>query len=266
MRNGDDSVLTLNEIASCMITLLVAGHETTTAQLTNALLHLLNPPQSPHSNRGRLAPASPAQSHEKPCTRGVAQKDLPRTERGAESESGRPAGSPLQVYHQTGDDFASPYGYGGTEGGWEPEGGCAPLWQALCDEPQLIPQALEEMMRYDPSVCAWRRLTTAPSRIDGVDIPAGANLLLMLHAANRDEGVFPEPEAVCFDRDNLKEQLAFGYGIHYCVGAPLARLEMRILLETLVEQLPSLRLLPGQEIQYSRNISFRGPTALRVSW
>ena len=63
LRNGDDSVLTLNEIASCMITLLVAGHETTTAQLTNALLHLLNPPQSPHSHGGRLDPPQSHQSH-----------------------------------------------------------------------------------------------------------------------------------------------------------------------------------------------------------
>jgi len=187
LRNGDDNVLSLNEIASCMITLLVAGHETTTAQLSNALLHLLNSPRSSH-------------------------------------------------------------------------------WRALCEEPSLIPQALEEMMRYDPSVCAWRRLSLAPSSIGGVDIPAGANLLLMLNAANRDPALFPEPDVICIRRDNLKEQLAFGYGIHYCVGAPLARLEMRILLETLVTKLPSLRLVEGQEVNYSRNISFRGPLSLWVRW
>ena len=67
-------------------------------------------------------------------------------------------------------------------------------------------------------------------------------------------------------RDDLKEQLAFGYGIHYCVGAPLARLEMRILLETLVAKLPSLRLVEGREVDYTRNISFRGPLSLWVSW
>ncbi len=217
LRAGDDKVLSLNEIASCMITLLVAGHETTTAQLTNALLHLLNPPRSPHQDGGRQTPLA-------------SRRDLPPNDLGG------------------------------------PRGVDRSLWQTLCEQPALIPQALEEMMRYDPSVCAWRRLSLAPSCIDGVDIPAGANLLLMLNAANRDEALFPEPEAICFSRDNLKEQLAFGYGIHYCVGAPLARLEMRILLETLVEQLPTLRLLPGQDLDYSRNISFRGPTALRVTW
>ncbi len=185
MRAGDDAVLTLNEIASCMITLLVAGHETTTAQISNALLHLLGQPE---------------------------------------------------------------------------------LWQALVEAPERIPQAMEEMMRYDPSVCAWRRLAAKASQINGVAIPAGANLLLMLNSANRDADVFPEPDAILFSRPNLKEQLAFGFGIHYCVGAPLARLEMNILLETLSRELPSLRLLADQTIKYTRNISFRGPLELWVEW
>lgn len=218
LRNDDDNVLTLNEIASCMITLLVAGHETTTAQLSNALLHLLgNSPQSPHQDKGR--------------------------QRQVESR---------QDLHP--NDLGEAKGVGHS------------LWQTLRQQPTLIPQALEEMMRYDPSVCAWRRLSLVPSSIGGVDIPAGANLLLMLNAANRDPALFPEPDAICLTRDNLKDQLAFGYGIHYCVGAPLARLEMRILLETLLAELPSLRLVAGQEVDYTRNISFRGPLSLWVSW
>lgn len=185
MRAGDDSVLTLNEIASCMITLLVAGHETTTAQINNALLHLLS-----------------ERKH----------------------------------------------------------------WQRLCAAPETIPQVLEEMMRYDPSVCAWRRRTAKASRINGVDIPADADLLLMLNAANRDEAVFPEPDEIISTRANLRDHLAFGYGIHYCVGAPLARLEMAILLEALMREMPGMRLLPGQKIEYTLNISFRGPVSLRVAW
>ena len=167
-----------------MITLLVAGHETTTAQINNALLHLLT-----------------KREH----------------------------------------------------------------WDRLCANPATIPTALEEMMRYDPSVCTWRRRAAEASRINGVDIPADADLLLMLNSANRDEAVFPEPDEIIFTRDNLKDQLAFGYGIHYCVGAPLARLEMAILLETLTRELPGLRLVPGQKIAYTRNISFRGPVALHVN-
>ena len=121
-------------------------------------------------------------------------------------------------------------------------------------------------MRYDPSVCTWRRRSAEASRINGVDIPADADLLLMLNSANRDDAVFPEPDEIIFTRDNLKDQLAFGYGIHYCVGAPLARLEMAILLETLTRELPGLRLVPEQNIAYMLNISFRGPVALHVSW
>lgn len=185
MRAGDDRVLTLNEIASCMITLLVAGHETTTAQINNALLHLLT--QREH-------------------------------------------------------------------------------WEALCAAPDGIAAALEEMMRYDPSVCAWRRLAARASTIAGVEIPAGANLLLMLNSANRDPEVFPEPDLILTGRDNLKDHLAFGYGIHYCVGAPLARLEMRILLEALTRALPEMRLVPGQALEYTQNISFRGPASLWVAW
>ncbi len=185
MRGGDDTTLTLNEIASCMITLLVAGHETTTAQINNALLHLL-------SRRQR--------------------------------------------------------------------------WEALCGAPETIPQMLEEIMRYDPSVCAWRRLAVKASTVAGVAIPAGARLLLMLNSANRDADVFPQPDLVMTGRDNLRDHLAFGYGIHYCVGAPLARLEMRILFEILTRKLPDMRLAPAQRLDYSRNISFRGPAALWVDW
>ena len=88
----------------------------------------------------------------------------------------------------------------------------------------------------------------------------------MLNSANRDANVFPEPDEMQTGRRNLKDQLAFGYGIHYCVGARLARLEMQILLETLSRDLPEMRLVHGQSLEYTRNISFRGPVSLRVTW
>ena len=185
MRDGDDSILTLNEIASCMITLLVAGHETTTAQINNALLHWLT--------------------------------------------------------HRT-------------------------YWEALCDHPETIPQAIEEMMRYDPSVCTWRRLARKTSIINGVEIPEGSNLLLMLNSGNRDSAMFPNPDSIDNTRPNVKDHLALGYGIHYCVGAPLARLEMAILTEQLTQRMPNLHLVPNQQIDYVANISFRGAVKLEVEW
>lgn len=185
MRNGDDKIITINEIASCMITLLVAGHETTTAQSTNMLLHLL-------SDREQ--------------------------------------------------------------------------WEQLCADPALIPNTVEEIMRYDPSVCAWRRFVTQETTIEGQKIPAGANLLLMLNSANRDESLFAGPNQIDLTRANSKEHLAFGYGIHYCVGAPLARLEMNILLEEMTRRMPSLHLIANQQLDYIPNISFRGPLKLKLTW
>ena len=130
----------------------------------------------------------------------------------------------------------------------------------------IITAAVEEMMRYDPSVCTWRRLARKTTTINGVEIPDGANLLLIINSANRDISAFLDPDKIDTNRPNVKDHLAFGYGIHYCVGAPLARLEMSILLETLTRRLPTLRLVPNQTIEYVRNISFRGPTSLLIKW
>jgi len=88
----------------------------------------------------------------------------------------------------------------------------------------------------------------------------------MLNSANRDDSMFPAPDTIDITRENVKDHLALGYGIHYCVGAPLARLEMGILLEKLTQRMPTLRLVPDQEIEYVRNISFRGAVKLRVEW
>ena len=121
-------------------------------------------------------------------------------------------------------------------------------------------------MRFDPSVNTWRRKVRQATTIAGIDIPEGANLLLMLNSANRDETIFPEPDIVDVTRDNLNEHLAFGYGIHYCVGAPLARVEMVATFEALTQRMPSLRLGDNPELAYVPNISFRGPTSLNLEW
>jgi cytochrome P450 len=139
-------------------------------------------------------------------------------------------------------------------------------WEEICRDPSLIPTALEEVRRFDSSVIVWRRKTTQAVEIGGVPIPAEANLLLLLGSANRDPAVFEDPDRFDIHRQNAREHLSFGFGTHYCLGAPLARLEARAVLEELSARLPSLRLVPGQTLRFQPNTTFRGPLALLVEW
>jgi cytochrome P450 len=139
-------------------------------------------------------------------------------------------------------------------------------WDQLCADPSLIPNAVEELLRYSSSVIAWRRRATAATTIGGVDIPEGANVLLVTGSGNHDEAKFEDGEKLDIHRDNAYQHLAFGFGAHMCLGAPLARLEMRIILEELTRRLPHIRLVEGQEFAYSPNTSFRGPAHVLVEW
>ncbi len=184
IRAGDDGILTLQEIASLVFGLLFAGHETTTAFITNAVRQLL--------------------------------------ERDA--------------------------------------------WRDMVRSPGSIPAAVEELLRLDSSVIGWRRLVTRDTEIAGVAIPSGARLLFLLGAANHDESRFACPRELDIDRPNVKDHLAFGFGIHYCLGAALARLEAKVVLECLAQRLPALRLVADQELSFHPNIAFRGPRSLLVEW
>jgi cytochrome P450 len=139
-------------------------------------------------------------------------------------------------------------------------------WEEICGEPSLIPNAIEEVLRFDSSVIAWRRQTTEAVAIGGVPVPADANLLLLLGSANRDPAVFEDPDRFDIHRSNAKEHLSLGSGVHFCLGAPLVRLEVRVVLEELSARLPSLRLVPGQTLHFQPNTTFRGPLALLVAW
>lgn len=137
-------------------------------------------------------------------------------------------------------------------------------WDAVVVDPALIPGAVDETLRYDPSVPVWRRVTKRPVTLGGVDLPAGAKLFLWLAASGRDAAVFPEPETFDLRRANASKTLAFGKGIHYCLGAALGKLEAQLALEGLTHRFPRLRLVEGQELSFHANISFRGPQALWV--
>lgn len=137
-------------------------------------------------------------------------------------------------------------------------------WAALCQDSGLIPNAVEEIIRHESSVVAWRRVAKRDVTVAGSTIPAGAQILVLLGAANRDESQFAAAETFDIYRKEARRHLSFGHGIHYCLGAPLARLELKIFLEELTRRLPDMRLVGGQQYQYSPNTSHRGPTTLFV--
>ncbi len=137
-------------------------------------------------------------------------------------------------------------------------------WDAVVADPTLIPGAIREILRYDTSVPVWRRVTKRPVTLGGVDLPAGAKLFLWLAAAGRDAAVFSEPEKFDLRRADASKTLAFGKGIHYCLGAALGKLEAQLALEALTDRFPRLRLVEGQEVTFHPNISFRGPQSLWV--
>jgi cytochrome P450 len=139
-------------------------------------------------------------------------------------------------------------------------------WQRICREPAAIPKAVEETLRYTGSVVSWRRLATKETTIAGIRVPAGARLLLVTASANRDPDVFDDPDTFDIDRDNANRHLTFGFGPHTCIGATLARQEIRAFLEELTRRMPHLRLVEGQTFRYLPNTSHRGPQHLLVQW
>ena len=137
-------------------------------------------------------------------------------------------------------------------------------WQTLCAEPALIPNAVEEVLRYDSSVIHWRRRTTTEVELSGVTVPADADVLIAIGAANRDPAVFDDPDVFDLRRRNARDHLSFGFGPHVCLGAPLARLEARVVVEELTSRQPGLRLVEDQRPEFMPIIAFRGPTSLWV--
>src|SRR5438093_12047916 len=93
----------------------------------------------------------------------------------------------------------------------------------------------------------------------------GAKLYLWLGAAGRDPGVFDDPDEFAFERPDAPKHLAFGKGIHYCLGAALGKLETQLALEELARRFPGLQLVADQELSFHANISFRGPQTLWVT-
>lgn len=139
-------------------------------------------------------------------------------------------------------------------------------WEQLIDDPKHIPAAIDEVLRYSGSIVAWRRKALRDAEIGGVVVPEGANILLVMGSANRDTSMFTEPDSFDIGRDDARNHLSFGFGIHYCLGNMLAKLQDRLVLEETIAAVPSLRLQADAEIGFRENLSFRVPTSVPVTW
>ena len=113
------------------------------------------------------------------------------------------------------------------------------LWQQLREDRSVVEPVIEETLRYESPIQRLSRQTTREVKVSGVRIPEGANVSIFYGAANRDPAAFPQPDEFRLDRD-LRNHAAFGAGIHYCLGAPLARAEASITLNTFLDRFPRL--------------------------
>jgi cytochrome P450 len=135
----------------------------------------------------------------------------------------------------------------------------------LVADPSLMPAAVEEFLRYNPPVHhTTLRMATEPLEIGGVTIPAHEQVLVVLAATGRDPGRFPDPDELDLTRGE-KGHLAFGYGIHFCLGAPLARLEGEVAFTSLLARFPRLRLaLPPGDLHWQNRLVLRSLRGLPV--
>ena len=134
--------------------------------------------------------------------------------------------------------------------------------QRLKDEPDLIPQAIEEMLRFEPPVQATRRFATEDMEFHGTHFKRGDLIFLSIAASNRDPLANEDPEVFDITRTDLK-QIAFGYGIHLCLGASLARLEAKVAFEEILGRYHTME-LADPEIEWGKNAFFRGPEKLNI--
>jgi len=138
-------------------------------------------------------------------------------------------------------------------------------YERLRRDPSLIPSAVEEMLRYDSPVQTLMRFAAENTGISGTPVETGAMVAVIFGAANRDPAQFPEPDRFDVGR-TPNEHLAFGEGIHFCLGAPLARLEARIAFEAIVERCAEIRLAdPTAALSYRGSFITRGLRALPLA-
>ena len=134
---------------------------------------------------------------------------------------------------------------------------------AIRADRSLLPQAIEEGVRWEPPLLTITRVATRDTELGGVPIPAGSTVMPMLGAANRQEDRYPNPDTFDIFRQ-ARGHLGWGHGVHVCLGMHLARLEMRTAINLLLDRLPNLRLDPDGNDPHIRGQVFRSPTSLPV--
>lgn len=140
------------------------------------------------------------------------------------------------------------------------------LWAALPGRPDLVTWTVEEALRLvGPAQAIWRE-AKHDTEISGVTIPAGARVSVVLGSANHDEQVFEAPDDFRLGRSNASQHVAFGRGIHTCVGAAIARAEMRTSLESLASRLPNLRLAADDGLIFRPSAIQRSAKRLYLEW
>jgi cytochrome P450 len=130
-------------------------------------------------------------------------------------------------------------------------------------DPALIPAFVDEALRFEPPVHGTMRLTIADTELGGVRLAAGSPVLALLGSACRDESQFPDADRFDIERKQ-RTNLPFGHGIHFCLGAALARVEARVALEELLPHIQSIRILG--ELEWNVSLSVRGPTSCPVEF
>lgn len=135
-------------------------------------------------------------------------------------------------------------------------------WQSLLEHPEWVGNCVEELLRIVSPVTLTDRVLTAPLELNGVTMQPGG-VSLMLAAANRDPQHFENPAQLIPNRSNAKDHVAFAVGAHYCLGAPLARLEAKVFLDVMLEHYPQFRVNQASAM-YRENVSLRGLNMLEV--
>lgn len=135
-------------------------------------------------------------------------------------------------------------------------------WELLRSDPSLIAQAVEECARYRNVIKRNFRVALTDVEVGGVKIPEGSLIAILMASTNRDETAFPDPDR--FDITRKVDNLTFGRGMHYCLGAPLSKLELRITLETLLDCAPDMRLVEGQQLEFKHDLRLDGLERLEL--